>query len=160
LIDTTPAVTPPVETELSGPEVQEKMILDGARTRFGGASVERALGAPTFLIVRRVIGMLPPPPPGNPSYRPPDPTAVLFRTAGGWMTADASGFRPVKAGSGSALDALLASAEFRAPPTAVFPCPDFGAAMMLYRSPSTRKMVRTASCPNVVSRIVSAALDA
>ena len=76
------------------------------------------------------------------------------------MTSTPTGWRAAKPEQSAALDALLTSAEFTAKPTPVFPCPDYGSATLIYRAPPVGRVVRSAACPGVIDRIVTAALEA
>ena len=86
-----PLDTLPGDAELT--RVREDLLATAA-DRFGAASLSEARAAPTHLVVKRFVGMAPPPPPGaGADWKPTPAAALLVRRAEGWMVATASGWR-------------------------------------------------------------------
>jgi hypothetical protein len=143
------------------PALVRSDLLATARDRYGDAAVERALTAPTHLVVKRFAGMAPPPPPGaGPHWRPPTPSAVLVRENNAWTVATATGWRAAQPEPAAELDSLLAEARFWSEPAYVPPCPDAGASLLLLKIPDHAETVRNSTCSSLAERLVSAALRA
>jgi hypothetical protein len=141
--------------------VIEADLLATARERYGPAALQRALAAPTHIIVKRFAGMAPPPPPGAaPGWMPATPSALLMREDGRWLIATPDGWRDADRDAAAEIDAALASREFWNEPAASFPCPDYGASLMLLKAPQRARTVRNSKCPSISDRIVQAALRA
>ena len=139
----------------------EADLLATARERFGQAALDRALAAPIHLMVKRFAGMAPPPPPGaGPDWRPPTPTALLYKERGTWMVATDTGWRQARIEAAEQLDAIFANRRFWAEPPIIFACPDFGAGLMLVKRPENARIVRNHQCTSETSRLVSEALRA
>ena len=136
-------------------------LLATAADRFGAAAVAEARAAPTHLVVKRFVGMAPPPPPGaGADWRPTPAAALLVKRAEGWMVATGSGWRPADGEAASELDQLIADAAFWSDPAYTPPCPDFGASLLLLKAPGQSETVRNSMCTSAASRMVEAALRA
>lgn len=136
-------------------------LIATAHARYGAAAVDRALAAPTHLIVKRFAGMVPPPPPGaSPDWRPRTPSAMLIRDAGRWLAATPGGWRPVDATAGVRVDAVLAGPRLWSEDAATPACPDFGSSNLLLKVPARRETVRRASCSSAAADLVEVALAA
>lgn len=158
----TPGSVRPLEILPAGADLRAVRadLLATARERYGAAAVERALAAPTHLIVKRFVGMSPPPPPGaGPDWRAPTPSALLIRDGGAWRTATPDGWRPARADAAARLDALLADARLRTEPAYTPPCPDFGASNLVLKLPGQPEAVRNALCSSAAADLVEAALQ-
>ena len=143
------------------PALVRSDLLATARDRFGAAAIERALGAPTHLIVKRFAGMPPPPPPGaGPDWRAPTPAALLIRESSGWLVAAPDGWRTANAEAATELEALIADPRFWSEPAYTEPCPDFGANLLLLKLPGRAETVRNSLCMSQAARAVQAALRA
>jgi hypothetical protein len=141
--------------------VVEADLLATARERYGALALQRALAAPTHLIVKRFAGRAPPPPSGaGPGWMPPTPSALLMRAEGRWLAATLDGWRDADRDAAAEIDAAMASREFWNEPAASFPCPDYGASLMLLKAPQRARTVRNSKCPGISDRIVQAALRA
>jgi hypothetical protein len=139
----------------------ERELLVTARERFGEATVRRALATPTYIFAKFYHGMLPPPQPGDPPYKPP--MALLVRDNGKWLAATSGGFRPARSEITVQLDTLLASRDFRATPVTGGPgCTDAGASLLMLKVPERPETVRTGTCGTTASneRVAMLALDA
>lgn len=135
-------------------------LLATARERYGAAAVERALAAPTHLIVKRFAGMVPPPPPGaGPGWRAPTPTAMLIRDANGWLAATPDGWRAARAEAAAEVEALLAGTGLWSEPPYTPPCPDFGSSNALVKVPRRAETVRAALCSGAAADLVQGALN-
>ena len=136
-------------------------LIATARTRFGAAALDRALASPTYLLAKRFAGMAPPPPPGaGPDWRPPTPAALLVRNSAGWAVATAAGWRPAKNGPAAELDRLLAGTAFWREAAFTPACPDYGAQLLLVKTPNRKETVRNSQCTSQAALIVGAALEA
>jgi hypothetical protein len=123
----------------------EHDLLATARDRFGEANVRRALAAPTYVFAKFYHGMLPPPQPGDPPYKPP--MALLMRENGQWFAATATGFRPATANAVPKLEALLADRAFWATPNWTGPgCTDAGASLLMLKVPNRAEIIRHGTC--------------
>ena len=148
----------PAEADLA---LVRRDLIATAEERLGSAMLAEALASPTHLIVKRFVGMAPPPPPGSGSDWAPRPAAsVLVRGPGGWRVASASGWRGADAGAAAELDRLIADPLFWGEPPYTPPCPDFGASLLLLRAPGQIETVRNSTCSSRASQIVQAALRA
>ena len=158
-----PAPSRPLDTQPAGASLTSVRadLLATARERYGAAAVERALAAPTHLIVKRFAGMAPPPPPGaGADWRPPTPSALLMGEAGRWLAATPDGWRPVDATAGVQIDAMLASPRLWSEDAYTPPCPDFGSSNVLLKVPGRAETVRSALCSSAAADLVQAALAA
>ena len=136
-------------------------LLATAADRFGAAALSEARAAPTHLVVKRFVGMAPPPPPGaGADWRPTPAAALLVKRADVWMVATGSGWRRADPASATELDQLIADAAFWSEPAYTPPCPDFGASLLLLKAPGHSETVRNSLCMSRASRIVEAALRA
>jgi len=136
-------------------------LLATVQERFGAAALERALRAPTYVIVKRFAGMAPPPPPGaGPDWQAPTPAALLIRESAGWLVATPDGWRAADAEAAAELEALLADPRFWSEPAYTEPCPDFGANLLLLKLPGRAETVRNSLCMSQAARAVQAALRA
>lgn len=159
-----PVVAPsqrPLESISSHPSPQSvrQDLIATSRERYGAAAVERALTAPTYLIVKRFAGMVPPPPPGaGQNWRPPTPGALLIRDEGQWLAATSSGWRRADPTAAGDLDTLLADQRFWSEPSYIPPCPDFGASLLLLKVPGRAEVLRTSTCSSLGASAVEAAL--
>jgi hypothetical protein len=136
-------------------------LLATASDRFGTATLAEARAAPAHLVVKRFVGMAPPPPPGaGADWRPTPAAALLVRRAEGWMVATGSGWRRADAEAASELDRIIADVAFWSEPAYTPPCPDFGASLLLLKVPGHNETVRNSMCMSQASRIVEAALRA
>ena len=132
-----------------------------ARERFGEPAVRRALAAPTYVFAKFYHGMLPPPQPGDPPYKPP--MALLMREDGQWLAASPDGYRPARADATAQLDSLLASRDFWPAPTTGGPgCTDAGASLLMLKVPQRAETVRIGTCgeTELNERAARLALDA
>ena len=153
-----PLDTLPGDAELT--RVREDLLATAA-DRFGAAALAEARAAPTHLVVKRFVGMAPPPPPGaSADWRPTPAAALLVRRAEGWMVATGSGWRRAAAEAASELDRIIADPAFWSEPAYTPPCPDFGASLLLLKTRGNPEMVRNSMCMSGASRIVEAALHA
>ena len=153
----------PLETLPAGARLQqvETDLLDTARKRFGDAALTRALAAPTHLIVKRFVGMAPPPPPGaGADWRPPTPNALVIREEGKWYAATDGGWRPASEAAIAELEPILASEAFRSESATVPACPDFGASNLLLKAPGRARIVRSHQCSSATTRAIEAAFRA
>ena len=136
-------------------------LLATAADRFGQAALDQALAAPTHLIAKRFMGMVPPPPPGaGPDWVAPTPTALLMKGAEGWVIATGTGWRPAKADAAAEIDQVIASPAFWSEAPTNLPCPDYGASLLLLKVPGKKETVRKSSCTSVADKAVLAALRA
>lgn len=151
-----PLQTLPAQADLR--EVR-KDLLATAADRFGQDRLAEALAAPTHLIAKRFAGMLPPPPPGQstPDYVPP--AALMMKSAQGWMIAAPTGWRPAKADQAAEIDRLIADPALWAEPATNFPCPDYGASLLMLKIPGKATIVRKSGCPDVADKAVNAAIS-
>ena len=139
----------------------EADLLATARDRFGQAATDRALAAPIHLIVTRFAGMAPPPPPGaGPDWRPPTPTALLYKERGTWMVATDTGWRQARAQVSDELDAILAGSALWSESATIPACPDYGASLLLLKIPERARIIRNHQCTSETSRLIGAALQA
>jgi hypothetical protein len=153
-----PLDTLPADTRLAG--VREDLLATAA-DRFGAAELSEARAAPAYLIVKRFIGMAPPPPPGaGADWRPRPAAALLVRRAEGWMVATANGWRRADQTAAAELDQLIADPAFSSEPAYTPPCPDYGASQLLLKVPGHSETVRNSLCMSQASRMVEAALRA
>jgi hypothetical protein len=153
-----PLETLPAEAGLADVEAD---LLATARERYGTAALERALAAPTHVIVKRFAGMAPPPPPGaGPDWRPPTPSAMLIKDEGRWLAATPDGWRAADSAATAEIEAVIASRAFWSEPATNLPCPDAGALLLLIKAPSRERTVRISRCTSVAQQIVLAALRA
>lgn len=153
----------PLDTLPSGADLQlvRQDLLATAVNRFGSGLLAEARAAPTHLMVKRFVGMAPPPPPGaSGSWRPVPAAALLARRAGGWSVATGTGWRPVNAELGAELDRAVADPAFWSEPAFTPPCPDFGASLALLKAPGRAETVRNSTCMSQASRLVEVALRA
>jgi hypothetical protein len=151
-LDSLPSGAPVAEVEAD--------LLATARDRYGQAALDRALAAPSYLIVKRFAGFVLPPPNAGPDWRAPTPTALLIQENGRWYAATATGWRAANAAAMARIEPIVASPAFRADPTSVPACPDFGASNLLARLPGVARTVRSHQCDSPTARIVDAALEA
>jgi len=136
-------------------------LIATARDKFGAAAVDRALAAPTHLLVKRYAGMVPPPPPGaDPDWRPATPAALLIRESSGWLVATPSGWRAANAGPARELDRIITDAAFWREPAFTPACPDYGAQLLLLRTAGKAETVRNSQCSSQAAQAVEAALAA
>lgn len=148
----------PAEADLA--RVREDLLATAA-DRFGAAALSEARAAATHLVVKRFVGMAPPPPPGaGADWRPTPATALLVRRAEGWMVATGNGWRRADQAAAAELDQLIADPAFWSEPAYTPPCPDFGASLLLLKVPEHSEAVRNSLCMSGASRIVEAALRA
>jgi len=120
-----------------------------------------ARAAPTHLIVKRFVGMAPPPPPGaGADWGPTPAAALLVRRAEGWMVATAAGWRRADQEAATELERIIADPGFWSEPAYTPPCPDFGASLLLLKVPGRSETVRNSMCMSSTSRMVEAALRA
>lgn len=153
-----PLDTLPGDAELT--RVREDLLATAA-DRFGAAALAEARAAPTHVVVKRFVGMAPPPPPGaSADWRPTPAAALLVRQAEGWMVATGSGWRRAAAEAASELDRIIADSAFWSEPAYTPPCPDFGASLLLLKAPGRSETVRNSMCTSQASRVVEAALRA
>ena len=116
---------------------------------------------PTHLIVKRFVGMAPPPPPGAGSdWRVTPAAALLVKRGGPWSVATSSGWRPANLEAAAELDRAIADHSFWNEPAYTPPCPDFGASLLLLKVPGKTETVRNSTCMSQASRVVEAALRA
>src|SRR5687768_17729321 len=109
-------------------------LLATAADRFGAAALAEARAAPTHVLVKRFVGMAPPPPPGaGANWRPTPAAALLVRRAVGWMVATGTGWRRAGDEAASELDQIVADPAFWSEPAYTPPCPDFGASLLLLK---------------------------
>jgi hypothetical protein len=154
---------PPPEVLQPGyrPAEFEQDLFATARERFGLESVRRALGADTYVFAKFYHGMLPPPRPGDPPYKPP--MALLIRENGQWFAATPTGFRPAKAEAVPQLEALLANRAFWAAPNWTGPrCTDAGASLLMLKVPNRAEIIRHGTCGETqpTEHLVRLALEA
>lgn len=136
-------------------------LLTTAADRFGRAALGWARRAPTHLIVKRFVGMAPPPPPGAGSdWRLTPAAALLVRRGGEWLVATGTGWRAAPAEIVAELDRAVADPAFWSEPSYTPPCPDFGASLLLLKVPGKTETVRNSTCMSRASRLVEAALRA
>ncbi|HYI42287.1 MAG TPA: hypothetical protein VD768_01525 [Sphingomicrobium sp.] len=165
-----PAVTPeaatisdrPLDSLPSGaalPVVRADLLATAA-DRFGAARLTQARSADTYLVVKRFIGMAPPPLPGQPLTMPTPAAALLVKRTDGWSVATSSGWRPASAEAVTDLDRIIAGAAFWSEPPFTPPCPDFGASLLALKVPGKPETVRNSTCMSEASRVVEAALRA
>jgi hypothetical protein len=153
-----PLDTLPGDADLA--RVREDLLATAA-DRFGAAALSEARAAPAHLVVKRFVGMAPPPPPGaGADWKLTPAAALLARRAEGWMVATGSGWRRADAEAASELDQLIADAAFWSEPAYTPPCPDFGASLLLLKTPGHSESVRNSMCTSGASRMVEAALRA
>jgi hypothetical protein len=153
-----PLDTLPTETSLT---VVRQDLLVTAEERFGAALLDAARKGPTHLIVKRFVGMAPPPPPGaDVNWIPTPAAAMLLRRAEGWMAATRTGWRPANADAAAELDQIIGDPGFWTEPAYTPPCPDFGASLLLLTAPGEAETVRNSTCMSNASRLVEAALRA
>jgi hypothetical protein len=153
-----PLDTLPAETSLT---VVRRDLFETAEERFGAALFETAREAPTYLIVKRFVGMAPPPPPGaDVNWIPIPAAAMLARRAEGWMVATRTGWRPADADAAAEMDRIIADPGFWREPAYTAPCPDFGASLLLLKASGNAETVRNSTCMSNASRMVEAALRA
>jgi len=153
-----PLDTLPAEADLT--RVRQDLLAT-AGERFGATAVTEARGASTHLVVKRFVGMAPPPPPGaGVDWRPTPAAALLVRRAEGWMVATATGWRRADQEAADELDRIIAEPAFWSEPAYTPPCPDFGASLLLLKVPARDETVRNSTCMSQASRIVEAALRA
>jgi hypothetical protein len=139
----------------------EADLLVTARERFGQAALDRALAAPTHVIVKRFAGMVPPPPPGAPTnWMPPKPATLLLKENGRWLVASGEGWREAQAAPAGELDRILDNATFWDEAATVLPCPDFGASLLLVKVPQRPRVVRNHLCSSATSTLIGEALQA
>ena len=160
-VDTTPARpldTLPAEAGLD--RVREDLLAT-ATDRFGAAALSEARAAPAHLVVKRFVGMAPPPPPGaGADWKLTPAAALLVKRAEGWMVATGTGWRRADATAASELDELIADPGVWSEPAYTPPCPDFGASLLLLKVPGHSETVRNSMCTSGGSRLVEAALRA
>jgi hypothetical protein len=145
----------------AGPADAEADLLATARERYGSAALERALAAPTHVIVKRFAGRAPPPPPGAaPDWRPPTPSAMLIKEDGRWLAATPDGWRGANPEATAEIEAAIAGREFWSEPATNLPCPDAGALLLLLEAPTRERTVRLSRCTSIAQQIVLAALRA
>ena len=148
----------PAEADLA--RVRDDLLATSA-DRFGAAALAEARASATHLVVKRFVGMAPPPPPGaGADWRPTPAAALLVRRAEGWMVATASGWRRADGEAATELDQLLADPAFWSEPAYTPPCPDFGASLLLLKVLGQSETVRNSTCMSRASRVVEAALRA
>ena len=136
-------------------------LMATARTNYGSAALDQALRNPTYLIVKRFAGMVPPPPPGTPAdWAPPTPTALLIKDGNNWMVATANGWRPANADAAITINGLLAEPRFHDEPAYTPACPDFGSGNLVLKTPGRAETVRIAQCMSKAASLVEAALRA
>jgi hypothetical protein len=153
-----PLETLPADADLA--RVREDLLAT-ATERFGAAALNEARAAATHLIVKRFVGMAPPPPPGTGAdWRPTPAAALLVKRAEGWMVATGSGWRRADATAASELDELIGDPGLWSEPAYTPPCPDYGASLLLLKAPGHSETVRNSMCMSRASRIVQAALRA
>lgn len=153
-----PLEVQPAEARLADVEAD---LLATARERFGAATLERALAAETHLIVKRFVGMAPPPPPGaGADWRPPTPTAMVIQENRRWYAATPDGWRPANAAAIAELDAIFVSEAFWGERGTVPACPDFGASNLLLKMPGKARIVRSHQCSSATTRAIEAAFRA
>ena len=105
--------------------------------------------------------MAPPPPTGaDVNWIPTPAAAMLIRRAEGWMVATRTGWRPADADAAAELDRIIADPGFWSEPVYTPPCPDFGASLLLLKTPAHAETVRNSTCMSNASRMVEAALRA
>ncbi len=155
-VDSRPLDTLPADADLDRVRAD---LLATAADRFGAAALSEARAAPTHLVVKRFVGMAPPPPPGAPAdWRPTPAAALLVRRSQGWVVATGNGWRPADAEAAADLDRLIADGSFWSEPTTTPPCPDFGASLLLLKAPGHSEALRNSMCTSGASRMVEAAL--
>ena len=134
-------------------------LLATAADRFGAAALSEARAAPAHLVVKRFVGMAPPPPPGaGADWKLTPAAALLVRRADGWMVAAGTGWRRADQEAAAELDTIIADPTFWSEPAYTPPCPDFGASLLLLKAPRHSETVRNSTCTSRASRIVEAAL--
>lgn len=148
----------PAEADLT--RVRQDLLATAA-DRFAAAALSEARAAPTHLVVKRFVGMAPPPLPGAGSdWRPTPAAALLVRRAEGWMVATVTGWRRAGQEAAIELDRIIADPAFWSQPAYTPPCPDFGASLLLLKVPRHSETVRNSTCMSQASRMVDAALRA
>jgi hypothetical protein len=153
-----PLDTLPAEADLA--RVREDLLATAA-DRFGAAALSEARAAPAHLVVKRFVGMAPPPPPGaGADWKLTPAAALLARRAEGWMVATGSGWRRAGDEAATELDQIMADPALWSEPAYTPPCPDFGASLLLLKAPGQSETVRNSLCMSRASRIVEAALRA
>ena len=136
-------------------------LLATAADRYGQAALDEALSAPAHLIVKRFVGMAPPPPVGAAAdWRPVPAAALLIRRESGWLIRDGSEWRPARADVAAEIDSILLAPEFWSKAAATPPCPDFGASLLMLKTGNKPETVRNSMCSSQASKIVEAALRA
>ena len=153
-----PLDTLPADADLA--RVRQDLLATAA-DRFGGATLSDARAAPTHLVVKRFVGMAPPPPPGaGADWKLTPAAALLVRRAEGWMVATGSGWRRADDEAASELDRIMADPALWSEPAYTPPCPDYGASLLLLKAPGHYETVRNSLCQSRASAIVEAALRA
>ena len=153
-----PLDTLPAEADLT--RVREDLLATAA-DRFGAAALSEARAAPAHLVVKRFVGMAPPPPPGaSADWRPTPAAALLVRRAEGWMAATGTGWRRAGDEAAAELDKILAEPALWSEPAYTPPCPDFGASLLLLKVPGHSETAMNSTCMSRASRLVEAALRA
>ncbi|MGX7895552.1 hypothetical protein [Tsuneonella sp. HG222] len=138
----------------------ETDVVSSARERFGATLVDEAMRAPAWLATKRYFGMLPPPPPDNPTWRPTPPMALMMRRDGQWLVAENGGWRQARTEQAAEIDAILASRTFLEEPGHVPPCPDYGSINLVIKVPARAKIVRQHACTSHTDRLAQAAQGA
>jgi hypothetical protein len=138
----------------------ETDLLASARERFGETVVRHALASPTYIFAKFYPGMLPPPQPGDPPYKPP--VAILIKEEGRWLAASDSGWRPAQPDRVAEIETMLASTSFWSAPSTGRPlCTDAGAGLLMVKVPKRAETIRNGTCgptePN--ERLALAAVD-
>jgi hypothetical protein len=148
----------PADADLS--KVRADLVATAA-DRFRMEALNEALSSPAYLIAKRFMGMVPPPPPGSgPDWVPPTPTALLMKSADGWLVATASGWRPAKADAAAEIDRAVSDPAFWNEAPVNLPCPDYGASLLLLKVPGKAETVRKSTCTSIADKAVLAALGA
>jgi hypothetical protein len=153
----------PLESLPAGTDLQlvRSDLIATASGRFGAQALNEALGAQTYLIAKRFVGMPPPPPPGaGADWAPPTPTALLLKRDGAWMVATPSGWRAAKPEVAAELEKVIAAPSFWSEPAYTPPCPDYGASLLLVKTRNRAETVRNSTCSSDADKVVLAALRA
>ncbi|KLE35723.1 hypothetical protein [Aurantiacibacter luteus] len=158
----------PLPPDAGGPVGQldpadvERIVFEAARDRYGAALVREARDAREHVIAFRAHGGIPvPPPPGEPFPPPPAPSMALMMKRGGqWLVAETGTWRQARSANVAEMLAIAASADFRAEPVHVPPCPDYGAVRLVAQLDGLSGVARDHGCPSRTDRFVSAALGA
>src|SRR5215212_6523749 len=88
-------------------------LLATAADRFGAAALSEARAAPAHLVVKRFVGMAPPPPPGaGADWKLTPAAALLVRRAEGWVVATGTGWRRADQEAAAELDTIIAHPAF------------------------------------------------